>query len=122
MQKTHSATGPNNIPRPKIERALREAAANIGGTLPETEEELDAAEERLADRDRSIPPVSKLNAFIDKGEADRVVVVALRNEIDDETTQELAAAARNGKQIPNDVRLRMDSDRACAESEPPRLL
>ena len=105
------------IPAAVIERLLREQAIDEAVCFPETEEELLALEHALEQKNVSIPDVSKVLKRIHGGGDGIAKVIQPRPFVEENVVEEMAAAARNGKTIPADIRSRMDADRRAKEEE-----
>lgn len=107
----------------KIYRALKEK----GWLPPETEEEVRQAEKRLKEKSDEVPesvsdPVPLLEKLDQQEEAtsrqeEETVVPFPWKERTKEASQELARAAREGKEIPPEVEEKMREDRKQAEEE-----
>jgi hypothetical protein len=99
-----------------IEKLLRDAAVREGACPPETIEELRIVEEKLAGQQYEAPPLSELLKRIRKETPTPANVIHIENHLDPCVVDDFSAmAARNGKNIPKEIRDRMDADRSKAE-------
>jgi hypothetical protein len=113
MRKTNSQPAEKHIPVNALERLVRDAAVEQGGCLPESSEELRAAEERIAQSNVSLPPFELIEPRMNEEYSTKAEAQVTTG---DEIACDLAMAARNGKSISAEVRKRMDLDRQNAES------
>ena len=115
MSKDKKKNPGSGISPESIELLLRDAAIREGVCPPETIEELRIVEERLAGQQYEAPPFSELLKRIRRETPAPTNVIRLENHIDQKVVDDLAMAARNGKDIPKEIRDRMDADRSKAE-------
>lgn len=96
------------------EAAFHKALKSYGYVFPETEEELQAFENSISKMKFEIPEkLDNPSAFLKKG---KIKGVGNFNSFYDEEVEEnLAQAAREGSDIPNDVWQQMEKDRKNAE-------
>lgn len=99
---------------------LREAAIREGASLPKTVRELEIMKE--SDQpEAEIPDFRRVLERIRGEHPAANKVVEFTPPTDREVTDELAMAARNGSQIPEDIRRRMNADRKAAEQQQDEL-
>ena len=106
----------NDISPPELEALLREAAEREGACIPETPSELEVLEERLAGKTFVFPKFAELLACLRGTVAKPTNIITVIPHFDQDVIEDLAMAARNGGEIPAEVREKMDADRADAES------
>ena len=105
----------------KIRAALRQ----IGGLLPLTDREVKLAEESMAfERDVSSSDLPDPYQLFEEGmdacpaaKPDRHPATSERRGFQNEVEQSLAMAAREGKEVPEEIRVKMLEDRKRAERE-----
>ncbi|MFL3663015.1 MAG: hypothetical protein ACJ04Q_03365 [Flavobacteriales bacterium] len=96
------------------EQAFHKALKNFGYVFPETDKELDAFVESIGKMKFDIP--SHLDNPTTILESGRIMKVGDFNSfIDNELEENLAQAAREGSEIPDDIREQMDNDRENAK-------
>ncbi len=98
-----------------IEQLLRDAAIREAACPPETTEELRIVEEKLAGRQYEAPSLSELLKRIRKESLAPTNVIQLENHVDQNVVDDIAMVARNGKEMPTEVRERMDADRSRSQ-------
>jgi len=106
----------NDISPHELELLLREAAVHEGHCVPETSKELAIVEERLARKVFTIPPFSKLLTRLRAKSKECKQIIHLKVHFDSTVVEELAMAARNGEKVPDEVRQKMNKDRAEQEN------
>ena len=111
-KKTNQGLG---ISPENAELLLREAAIREGVCPPETIEELEIVEERLAGQRFEPPAFGELMKRIRENSSTPADVIRIENHVDQNVVADLSMAARNGKEIPKETRDRMDADRSKAE-------
>jgi hypothetical protein len=109
-------TTTKDISPPELERLLREAALREGACVPETPQELEVLEKRLAGKTFVLPKFSELLARLRGKAAAPTNIIKPVSHFDQEVIEDLAMAARNGGEIPVEIREKMDGDRANAEA------
>lgn len=98
------------------EKAFHKALKSYGYLFPETEAELQSFEESISKMKFQIP--DKFNDPIAILKAGKISNVSQFNSFNDEEIEEhLAQAAREGSDIPEDVRAQMEKDRKDAEEK-----
>jgi phage terminase small subunit len=105
-----------DISPPELERLLREAALREGACVPETRQELEVLEERFAGKTVVLPKFSELLARLRGRTAAPTNIIKAASHFDQEVIEDLAMAARNGGEVPAEIRGKMDVDRANAEA------
>lgn len=100
-----------------LTRLVADALKSRKLTLPETEEEIAAAEAEIADQKEPLPPALQNPwGFLDANA--RLKLRALeRPPTDEEVERELARAARAGGTLTEEVLERMRRDRVAAEAK-----
>jgi hypothetical protein len=106
----------NDISPPELEALLRKAAVREGACVPETPSELEALEEKLAGKTFVLPRFAELLARLRGKVAKPTNIITVKSHFDQDVIEDLAMAARNGGEIPAEVREKMDADRADAEN------
>ncbi len=104
-----------DISPPELETLLREAAVREGACIPQTPGELKVLEENLAGKTFVLPKFSDLLARLRGRTPDLPSVINAKETFDQDVAADLAMAARNGGDIPAELRAKMDADRADAE-------
>jgi hypothetical protein len=108
----------SEVPAEVIERLIREQAVDEAVCFPETEEELQALERALEQKKRTkVPDVAKILERIQGTGGKAAKVIQPHPFVEENVVHEMAAAARNGKAIPDHIRSRMDADRRAKEEE-----
>jgi hypothetical protein len=107
-----------NITQEDAERLLREAAVRKGASLPKTVREVQIMKESEPSEEVDVPDFRRVIARIrgEKPSPDKVAEFT-SPAADSEAAEELAMAARNGGDIPPEVRRRMDADRRAVEQQ-----
>lgn len=100
----------------ELEVLLREAAVQEGACIPQTPRELKILEEKLTGKTFVLPKFSELLARLRGRTPELPNVINAKATFDHDVTADLAMAARNGGDIPADLRAKMDADRADAEA------
>jgi hypothetical protein len=106
-----------DISAPELERLLREAALQEGACVPQTPQELEMLEERIADKAFSLPKFSELLVRLREKTTPPANIIKIKSHFDQDVIEDLAIAARNGAEIPAEIRAKMDLDRANAEAD-----
>jgi hypothetical protein len=101
----------------EAERLVYEAFKQGGNFLPQTVEEVEAAEAELAGKPVELPPHLRDPLAILKRKAKPRAVPHKPVSTDTTAAENMACAARNGSEIPPDVLAQMDADEARAEAE-----
>lgn len=102
------------------ERLLREAAVREGASLPKTVRELEIMKESEQPM-VEIPDFRRVLERIRGEQPAENRVVEFTPAADRAVTEELAMAARNGSEIPEEIRRRMNADREAAEGQQDEL-
>jgi hypothetical protein len=98
------------------EKAFHKALKSYGYIFPETEAELQSFEESISKMKFQIP--DKFNDPMEILKAGKIENVGQFNSFNDVQIEEhLAQAAREGSNIPDDVRAQMEKDRKDAEEK-----
>ena len=101
---------------PNEEKVFLKALKNYGYIFPETEEELKLSEENISMMDFEIP--DKLNDPLEILKLCRIEKISEFNSFyDAEIEENLAQAAREGSNIPDDVWEQMENDRKREENK-----
>jgi hypothetical protein len=102
------------------ERLLREAAVQEGASLPKTAHEL----EIMKESDQSEVEIPDFRRVLERIRGEHPAankVVEFTPATDRAVTEELAMAARNGSEIPEEIRRRMNADREAAKGQQDEL-
>lgn len=109
----NEAAPPN---RSQFHALIREEAISTGRAIPQTDEEFALAEKCFAQRNESKHDFAQIKRLIESGEIPPSSIVEMPRA-DESFVEELAQAARNGAEIPQEIKERMEADRIDAERE-----
>ncbi len=116
MNKKPNREKPERLTTEEVEAALHAALRDEGRLFPTTDEEIAALEESLDLTDVPTPNVNGFLAKLRKQRESRVVAMPTREAVK-AAAENLATAARNGKDIRGEVRQKMDELRRRYEQE-----
>ena len=95
---------------------LRQMAISKGMAIPETDEEFELLEKSIDARTLPKHDFTQVLELIETGKAPESKIVEFP-KADEEVLQEFAQAARNGSEIPPEIKAKMEADRAAAEAD-----
>lgn len=119
MRKTNKPS-PETLSESDLDRLVREAAIREGACFAETEDELAIVEERIAGKQVDVPPFSSVLDLIHGAEVPADKIIPIAPALDESVVEDLAMAARNGREIPDEIRKKMDTDRLREEGKEKR--
>jgi len=111
--------GPNQNPPPTVAQfhaLIREHAIKKGMAIPETDEEFAMLEKTIDCSTLPKHDFGQVLALINTGETRKTKVIEFP-KADESFVKDFALAARNGTQIPAEIKKRMEADRAAAEKD-----
>ena len=116
MRKPNKLT-PKKLSECDLDRLVREAAIQEGACFAETEDELAIVEKRRFGKQVDVPPFSRVLDLIHGAEEPAHKIIPMAPALDESVVEDLAMAARNGGEIPDEIRKKMDADRVSEEEK-----
>jgi hypothetical protein len=98
----------------EFEHYVQEGLKSLGYAFPETDEQMAVFEKRVSMQ--SLPEEFQSPDFVFNNER-KTIVVSFQNPINEAAESNWAIAARDGKDLPNDILNKMKQDKANARSK-----
>ncbi len=113
----HTPKKPNRaLPAEEVEKALDSTLRDQALLFPRTTDDVANIEAEVDLEDVPTPNSNRFRQFLRKRTSSKLVRLENKNPIlENDIGENLAMAARNGGDIPKDVRMKMDADRKMAE-------